>query len=297
MSAGERRLRTGRWVLVASTAAMLFSGCAVARSAGGDLADGVVARLRADTALHALRREFADSMGEALRVEFESAVLAPARTTVSELGRSATQDVQRMEEDLGVWVRTDLNDAVRRALSDNATVLDERLPSMAEATAEALVTTLARDIINGLGPVGDTLVFRMLRATAVGLNSELGPAIHALMRDVRDSLQVRIQDVDQAVVGSRSFGWLRSALMGAGVAVVLAGLLIVFGQRRRQGLALHALIDAIDAVEDEGLRAKVRMFASEAGVHGWLTDRVAHRRTCRPEPLQDGGTDEAHRQS
>lgn len=294
MRAGERRPRVRRWTLLASAAVVLSSGCAAARSVGGGMADGAVARLRADTTLHAWGREFADSVGAALGVEFERAVLAPARTTWSGMRRDATQEVQRMEEGLGAWVRTDLNDVVGRALSDNAAVLDERLPSMANATAEALVAAFAVSLIDDLAPVGDALVVRLLRATAAGIDSELRPAIHTLMRDVRDSLKVRIQDVDQAVVGSRSLSGIRAALLGAGVAVVLAGLLVIFGQRRRQSLALHALIDAIDAAEDDGVRAKVRAFASEAGVHGWLSDRVADRRMCRPTPSLEGSTHDAH---
>lgn len=98
------------------------------------------------------------------------------------------------------------------------------------------------------------------------------------MLEVRDSLRVRIGDVDRAVTESGTVSGMRYAIVAAGATIVLAALLLAIVHWRRQRRALHALIDAVETAGDEGIRQAVRTCAEEAGVHGWLTDRVAARR-------------------
>lgn len=277
-----RRPATGWVVVVLLTAAS--GGCAAARGVGGGLAEGAVARVRADTTLHALTRELADSAGAALRIEFAAAVLNPARETWRGMRGDLKGDVDGMRQDVGVWVRSDLSAAVGQAVSHNADILDQRLAGAAGATSRALTVALAEALTGRLAGAGDTLVLGLLRTLAAGIDSELKPTIHSLMREVRDSLQLRIQDVDRTVAESRSLSGLRAALIGFGVVALIAALVVLVGHRRRQDKALEALIDAIDASGDEGVRTTVRAFAAEAGVHGWLSDRVASRRACRPGP-------------
>lgn len=250
------------------------------------MAEGAVTRLRADTTLQVLSRDLADSTVARLGVKFASDVLDPAKATWGEMRRGAGDEAAGMRRDLGQWVEGDLNRAVGKTLSDNSAILDERLAGAADAAARAFADAFAEAMTGRLAGAADTLTLGLLRTLAAGMDSELRPTIHALMREVQDSLQLRIQDVDRTVSESTSLSGLRAALLGAGVvvllAVLLAGLVVVVGHRRRQDRALHALIDAIDATGDDRVQKTVRAFAAEAGVHGWLSNRVAERRACRP---------------
>jgi len=270
---------------------VFLSGCAVGRSAGSALAEGAVSRLRADTTLQVLSRDLADSTVARLGVKFASDVLDPATATWGEMRRDAGDEVAGMRRDVGQWVEGDLNRAVGKTLSDNSAILDERLAGAADATARAFTDAFAEALTGRLAGAADTLTLGLLRTLAAGIDSELRPTIHALMREVRDSLQLRIQDVDRTVSESTSLSGLRAALLGAGVVVLLAGLVVVVGHRRRQDRALHALIDAIDATGDDRVQKTVRAFAAEAGVHGWLSDRVASRRACRPNTTARAAAD------
>lgn len=277
--AGRLRLRRlGCGVLI-----VVLSGCAVARSAGSGAAEGAVARLKADTTLQVLSRDLADSTVARLGVKFASDVLDPAKATWGEMRRDAGDEAETIRRDLDQWVKGDLNRAVGDALSDNSAILDARLQVAAGGAARAFIAALSRALTEQLAPAGDTVMMGLLRAAAVGMEVELRPTLHALMREVQDSLQSRIRDVDDTVAGSRSVTGLRAGLLGAGAVALLVALIVVVGHRRRHERALHVLIDAIDTAGDERIREAVGSLAAKAGVRGWLGDRVRTRRACRPE--------------
>jgi len=259
----------------------------VARSAGSGAAEGAVARLRADTTLQVLSRDLADSTVARLGVRFASDVLDPATATWGEMRRDAVEDAGALRRDVDQWVQGDLNDAVGTALTDNSAILDARLQLAAAAAARAFVDALSRSVTYQLSPAADTLVAGLFRAAAVGMEVDLRPTLHALMREVQDSLQSRIRDVDETVAESRSVTGLRAGLLGAGGVALLVALIMAAGHRRRHERALHVLIDAIDTVGDERIRGAVGSLAAEAGVRGWLSDRVRTRRECRPRNTTD----------
>jgi len=263
-------------------AVLLVSGCGAARSAGSSLTAGALERLRAeDTTLIALDRRLADSTGAFLSREFAGAVLDPAQATWKNMRLAARREADGISADLEIRVRTGLDDALRQLLADNFDVLDARMSILATGVSQAFAEALGRDLSASLAPAGDTLVRRLIQSAAVGMERDLRPALHALMLEARDSLRVRIRDVDRAVAGSKTVSEVRYALFGAAGAALATGLLLAFGHWRRQGRALHALIDAVEKAGDDGTKRAVRTCAQEAGVHGWLSERVAARTAGR----------------
>lgn len=277
----------GRWHRPRAAASgmliVVLTGCVVGRSAGRSLAEGAVGRLSADTTLQALSRDLADSTVARLGVKFDSDVLGPAKATWGEMRRGVSEDAETIRRDFDQWVRDDLDQALGQTLTGNSAILDARLQVAAGGAARAFVAALSRALTEQLAPAGDTLVTGLLRGVAVGMEVEVSPTLHALMREVQDSLESRIREVDDTVAGSRSVSGLRAGVMGAGVVALLMALIMLVGHRRRHERALHVLIDAIDSAGDERIRGAVGSLAAEAGVRGWLSDRVRTRRACRKE--------------
>ncbi len=271
----RRRLRR----LAVAILALPVIGCGAARSAGSSLAAGAVAQLgREDSALFALERRLMDSAGVFLRREFAGAVVKPALRTWDGMRRGVRDEADTVAARLAARLRNDLNGSLQELLRDNLNALERRGTHLARAMADTLTDALGRGLTTRLAAAGDTLTLRVAMAVALGLEEVLRPALHAVMLDVRDSLRVRISDVDRAVAESRTVSGVRYALVGAGAAIVLAVVLVAVIHWRRQRRALHALIDAVETAGDDGVRHAVRTCAEQVGVHGWLTDRVAARR-------------------
>lgn len=254
-------------------------GCGAARSAGSNFAAGAVERLdREDSTLFALERRLTDSIGVFLEQEFTGSVLNPARRTWEEMRAGVRDEADTVAARLAVQLRGDLNGSLQELLRDNLDVVERRGTRLAGAMADTLTDALGRGMTTRLAAAADTLTLRLATAVALSLEEVLSPALHDIMLDVRDSLRVRIGDVDRAVAESRTVSGVRSAFIGAGAAIVLALTLLAGAHMRRQRRALHALIDAVETAGDEGVRHAVRTCAEQVGVHGWLTDRVAARR-------------------
>ncbi|MDE3005048.1 MAG: hypothetical protein OXU39_03040, partial [Gemmatimonadota bacterium] len=78
-------------------ALLSMSGCAVARSAGGEFAAGAVSRLQAeDTAVVALQQQLADTAFAIVAREFREAVLSPATDTWSEMRAAARAEADTL---------------------------------------------------------------------------------------------------------------------------------------------------------------------------------------------------------
>ena len=260
--------------------ALSVVGCGAARSAGSSLAAGAVARLNSeDSLLFALERRLTDTAGVLLRREFAGAVLTPARQTWDGMRGDFRDDADTVTAHVAAHLRDELNESLQELLRDNLGVLERRGTHLAGAMADTLTDALGRGLTTRLAAAGDTLTLRVARAVALSLDEVLRPALHAVMLDVRDSLRVRIGDVDRAVAESGTVSGLRYTLVGAGTAIVLAVLLVALVHWRRQRRALQALIEAVATAGDDGVRQAVRTSAEKAGVHGWLTDRLAARRS------------------
>ncbi|GMR12369.1 MAG: hypothetical protein BMS9Abin29_0558 [Gemmatimonadota bacterium] len=273
------RLRLSLRRLAIAVLGIPIIGCGAARSAGGSLAAGAVERLdREDSTLFALERRLTDSVGVFLQREFAGSVLNPARRTWDEMRAGVRDEADTVAAHLAVQLQSDLNHSLQKLLRDNLTVVELRGTRLARAMADTLTDALGRGMTTRLAASADTLTLRLATAVALSLEEVLPPALHSIMLDVRDSLRVRISDVDRAVADSRTVSGVRSALVGAGAAIVLALMLFAIVHMRRQRRALHALIDAVETAGDEGVRHAVRTCAEQVGVHGWLTDRVAARR-------------------
>ncbi len=258
------------------------TGCVAARSAGKSAAAGAIAQIVSEeSTLVALQRRMADSAGAFLRSEFVSAVVDPARATWEDMRRGVRAETDSVAKHLAIQLRNDLNRSFQELIRTNLDILDTRGPRLARAVADTLTEALGRSLTAQLIAVSDTVTFRFATAVAVGLENVLRPALHGLMIDLRDSLQVRIGDVDRAVAESRTVAGVRYALLGTGIALGLAMLLAAGGYWWRQRRALHAMIDAVEIIGDQGTRDAVHSCAKDAGVHGWLSDRVAARRRTK----------------
>lgn len=133
---------------------------------------------------------------------------------------------------------------------------------------------LGEGVSEHLQPAADSLVVGVMRTAVSEIETELRPAMHALMLDLRDSLEVRIGDVDRAVAGTRTVSGFRYSLYGAGLVLVVVLLITMFGRWRQKSLALDALIEAIERGGHEGTKRAVRSCARDAGVESWLMKRV-----------------------
>lgn len=224
-----------------------LSACTLTRSAGRSLGTGAVEAVTSrDTALFALERGLADSAGAYLNQAFATAV-------------------------------PDLSRSFRRLLAENFDVLDRRGAGVARTTARTLTDELDPALPRLLARVGDTLAQRVVTGLALGLRDVVQPVLHQVMQEVTDSVRSRIREVDTTVIQSRTVGGLRYGLLG-GIGVLLLVLFVVaYAHWRRQHRALDALIDAIHARPDAALHEAVRSCAREAGVSGWLSERVERR--------------------
>ena len=238
-------LRRGPWrhplrLLATAVLALPAVGCGAARSAGSSLAAGAVARLNSeDTLLFALERRLADSAGVFLQREFAGAVLKPARRTWDGMRGGLRDEADTVTARVAAQLRDDLNRSLQELLRDNLDVLERRGTHLARAMADTLTDALGRGLTTRLAAAGDTVTLRVASTVALALEEVLRPALHALMLEVRDSLRVRIGDVDRAVAGSGTVSGMRYALVGAGATIVLAALLLAVVHWRRQRRALH----------------------------------------------------------
>lgn len=261
-----------RWLLL--TMLVGLPACAVTRSAGRSLGAGAVEALTArDTALFALERDLADSANAYLSRAFVTAVLDPARATSDSIARRLAQQVE-----------TDLSRSFQRLLAENFDVIDRRGAGVARATARTLTDELDPALPSLLARVGDTLAQRVVNGLALGLRDVVQPVLHEVMQEVTDSLRSRIREVDTTVVESRTVGRLRYGLIGALSVVLLVLAIVAYAHWRRQHRALDALIDAIQARPDPALHEAVRSCARDAGVAGWLGERLERRRESNRAP-------------
>jgi len=250
------------------------------RSAGRSLGRGAVEAIAArDTVVVDLERRLADSAAVFLDRAFRRAVLEPARAQwdsmaagVGDAGDSAAVRVARR-------VRTDLNRSVQQLLHENLDVLDARGPRLARSTVLALTAELNRALPGALAAAGDTLGQRLVAGLALGIRDVLDPTLHRVMQEVTDSLRSRLRQVDTTVASSRTVGGLRYGLIGGSLVLIVAAGVVAFGHWRRQGRALDALVEAVNARSDPTLHETIQSCAHRAGVHDWLSDRLAAGRT------------------
>jgi hypothetical protein len=264
--------------LLAMVASVSLTSCGVFRSAGGNFVTGAVQRLEeGDSALVALQRTLADSAGTFLQQEFEEAVIGPAKATWSEMRKGLREEADSVGLRLTEVIRVNLEETLPRVIQRNADVLEVRTRALAGVFAEELTRALGEGVAESLEPAVESLVQGAVRSAAESVESELRPSLHALMLDLRDSLQVRIGDVDRAVAESQTVSGFRYTLFGAGGAFLLALIALGINDRRRRGQALGALIDAIEKEGHPGTKRAAASCAKEAGVHSWLGDRVRSR--------------------
>jgi len=232
----------------------------------------------------AMEQRLSDSAGVFLSRAFETAVLDPARVRLDSFTVTVRRTTDSMATLVAQRVSTDLNESMQQLLGNNFDLLEVRAPLLARTTARALSSELNRLLPEAFGTAGDTLGQRLVAGLAVGLREVLDPALHKIMLEMTDSLRSRIRQVDTTVAQSRTLGGLRYGLIGGGLVFVLAVGVLAFGHWRRQARALNALIDAIESRGDPALHERVRSCADQAGVHGWLSDRVTARRKAGDRP-------------
>jgi len=191
----------------------------------------------------------------------------------------------RLDETL----RASLTQTVPMALDSSASALEARLGGLGRAFATEFSVALGDGMSTHLQPAADSLVAGMLRAVVRGVEADLEPAVHALMIGIRDSLAVRISDVDRAVVGTKSASGLRYALYGAGATVIVAGLISALGGWRTKSRAVDALIEAIERGGHEDTKRAVETCARDAGVHSWIAAKM--RRHGHGAGAPSDGTD------
>lgn len=268
---------------------LALSGCSLARAAGGDFATGAVTTLSAsDSSLIALQRTLADSAGAFLRGEFSEAVLLPARTTWADMRQGVRDEGDSLAVRLGGMLQSSLTETVPGALDSSASAIEGRFAGLARAFASEFSVALGEGMSTNLQPAADSLVASVMRAAVRGVEADLEPAVHALMMDLRDSLEVRIGDVDRAVTGTQTASGLRYALYGAGATALVVGLISALGGWRRKGRALDALIEAIEWGGHEPTKRAVETCARDVGIDSWLTARV--RRRGRDSVMPSEGT-------
>jgi hypothetical protein len=255
-----------------------LQGCAAARSAGGEFASGAIARLEAsDSAMIGLQRQFVDSAGALLDAEFARAVLEPARTTWSQMRQGVREEGDSLAARFDAMLREAVEETLPSGVDRSAEALEQRLGGLGRTFAEQFSLALGDGVSTHLQPAADSLFASMIRTAVLGLETDLRPAVHALMLDLRDSLEVRIGDVDRALAGSQTVNEMRYALFGAGGMLLLASVFFGAGMWRRKSRALDAMIDAIEHGGDEKTKLAVETCAHEAGVQSWLGGRIRER--------------------
>lgn len=266
-----RRALPGLWL------ALLFSagGCAVARSAGAEFATGAVARLQAeDTAIVALQRQLADTAFAIVAREFRSAVLDPATQTWAGMRAAARAEADTLGGTLEESLARSLENTLPQGIETNGALVQEQVRAIVAGFAEEFAAGLGVGMQTAIAPALDTLTRVVVRSTARGLEDDLRPSVHALMLEIRDSLELRIGDVDQAVSESQTVSELRFALYGAAIMLlILISVVATLGWRRR-GRAVEALLDAIEAGDHGPTKQAAARCAREAGVGDWLHRRA-----------------------
>lgn len=281
-SARQCRRRRSSAALPALALAAL-GACSIPRSAGEQFAAGAVDRLRSDdSAVVALQRELADSARVYVQEAFERAVVAPAEDAFAGIRRDARTEVDSLGERFKAVLREGLDETLPAGIDRNADLLQPRMDGLGETFGRSLATGLTRGVAEELRPAADSLVAGMIEVAALGVQTELQPAIHAMMMSLRDSLEARIRDMDRAVAESRTFSGLRYVMFGAITALLLAALGFALSQLRRGRRALYAMIDAIENAGHEGTKRAVLQRTRDAGVAGWLEDRIRKRVRVNP---------------
>jgi hypothetical protein len=274
---------TAKWYRVPLGAAGIaltvgLASCGVARSAGSNFASGAVERLQEDdSSLVALQRTLADSGGQLLAEEFDQAVLSPAKATWSEMRQGLRDEADSVGAQLNEVLRANLQETLPEAIEQNADLLELRAERLARVFSEEFTRALGEGVAQSLEPAIEDLVRGAMRSAAESVDSELRPALHSLMLDLRDSLEVRISDVDRAVAESQTVSGLRYTLFGAGGALLLALIALGINDRRKRGQALGVLIDAIETEGHPGTKRAAETCAKEVGVHSWLHEQVRNR--------------------
>lgn len=280
-----RPTRTSSSVWVATAVAVVFAGCGATRSAGRSLAEGALEGLTArESTLVAMERRLADSAGAYLRREFQGAVIAPARATWDTMARQVRAEADSSAARVAQAVRGSISDAVGELLERSFDVVEARAARLGRTVPDAATPALERSLAISFGAVGDTLAHHLSAGLAVGLEEQLRPALHALMRDLSDSLRARVGDLDRTVVESSTVSGARSFLVGSAVALLAAAAVLTLLSWRRHRRALHAMLDAVELTGDEHVRETVRGCAGQAGVGDWLASRAASRRSRGGRP-------------
>lgn len=259
-------------------ALLALGGCGAARSAGGAFASGAITRIQEeDSTLVALQRHLADTAFTILAAEFRGAVLGPATETWSEMRAIARAEADTLGSVFEASLEESLQHSLPEGIETNGALLEAQLRTVVQAFSEEFTVGLARGMQEAIAPAVDSLMRVVVRSTSIGLEEDFAPAAHRLMLGVRDSLEARIGDVDQAVASSQTVSGLRFALLGVGGSLLVGlGIATVAGWRRRTR-AFEALLDAIETGGHDGTKRAVAACAREAGVHGWLSDRFRRR--------------------
>ena len=259
--------------------ASVAAGCGAARSAGASLADGAVERLgERESTLIAIEQRLADSVGAYLSREFDEAVLAPARETWDTMARQVRAEADSSSARLAESVQGLLSEALQELLESSFDVIETRAIRLGRTLPDALTPGLERGLATSFGAVGDTLAHHLSEGLATGLQVQFQPALHALMRDLTDSLRARVAEIDRTVVESSTVSGARSFLVGSAAALALVAALTMLFSWLRHRRALHAVLDAIQLTGDETIHEAVRGCAGQAGVEDWLAARAVSRR-------------------
>jgi len=267
-----------RWVrLVIAT--LVFTSCGATRSAGRSLTAGALDQLTAsESTLVAFEGRLADSIGVYLSREFREAVTSPARAAWETMVQQARAEADTASARLAESVRGSLSEATQELLERSFDVIEARADRLARALPDAATPALERSLATSFGAVGDTLAHHLSVGLATGLSEQLQPALHALMRDLSDSLRARVGDLDRTVVESSTLSGARSFLVGSAVALALVAALAMVLSWLRYRRALHVMLDAVHLTEDDRVHEVVKGCAGEAGIQDWLASQEASRR-------------------
>ena len=255
------------------------AGCGAARSTGASLADGAVERLtERESTLIAIEQRLADSVGAYLSREFSEAVIAPARETWDTMVGQVRAEADSSSVRLAEGVQGPLSEALQELLERSFDVIETRANRLGRSLPDAMTPALERGLATSFGAVGDTLAHHLSAGLATGLQEQFRPALHALMRDLTDSLRARVTEIDRTVAESSTVSGARSFLVGSAVALALVAALTMLLSWRRHRRALHAMLDAVQLTDDERMHEAVRGCAGQAGVEDWLAARAVSRR-------------------
>ncbi len=276
MKSGRRRTS---FLLSVGASAIILTACGATRSAGRSLADGAIERLVAqESTLISMEGRLADSVGVYLGREFREAVLSPARATWDSMTRQVRAEADSSSVRLAQGVRGSLSEAVEQLLERSFDVIDSRASRLSRTLPAVATPALERSLASSFGLVGDTLAHHLSVGLAAGLQEQLQPALHALMRDLTDSLRARITDLDRTVSESSTVSQVRSFAVGSAAALAIATIFALLLSWRRHRRALDAMLDAVQLSDDERVHEAVRGCARQAGVGGWLAARAAARK-------------------